>query len=572
MRKNDMVAKLLYEIADLLEIKEVQWKPQAYRKAAQTIESLSEDIAAIAKKGNLEKLEGVGEHIAQKIEEIVKKGKSTYLSKLKKQIPIDVDSFSRIEGMGPKTIKRLYKKLKIKNINDLKKAIKAGKVKKLSGLGEKKQQQFLQGMKYIKQSGKQRVLLGFADPIVEELVDFLEGIPGTQKVTPAGSFRRGKETIGDVDILVVSSKPKQVMDVFVKMDGVKRVLAKGATKTSVKLINNLQVDVRIVKKEQYGSALQYFTGSKEHNVALRKIALKKGLTLSEYGLFKRKSKKLVAAKTEKEIYARLGVQYIPSEMRENLGEIQLAQKKKLPRLVTEKDMQGYFHTHSTWSDGDHSIQQMVKKAKSLGWKYILMSDHVGDISVANSLGEKRLAKQAKAIAQVNKKIKGITVLHGAEIDINKKGELKLSKQACKKLDVVIASVHMAFRMPVKEMTKRLCDVMENYPVHILAHPSARLINKRAPIAFNLEKVFQTAKDQGVFLEINSQPKRLDLKDLHIHTARELGCKFVISSDAHSTDQLEQVKYGVITAQRGWLQKKHVLNTRSVAEVRKVLRR
>ncbi len=623
MRKNSDVAKLLYKIADLLEIQNVQWKPQAYRKAAQSVESYPEDIADVAKEEKLKDVPGIGEHIAQKIEEYLKTGKLSYFEKLKKEMPIAEELF-HLEGIGPKTIKLLYQKLKIKTLADLKKAAQQGKISAIPGMGEKKQQQMLEGIGRLQTRAPHRFLLGEAAPMVEDIVAYLKKVPGVEKVTPAGSYIRGKETVGDVDVLVVgqhhqkitktrpylisSSDPRpegrgftashkwgrvfgienlalkcgvlstprkisnarfSIMDAFVSMNDVAKVLAHGASKSSIRLSNGLQVDARVVDRDQYGSALQYFTGSKEHSVALRKYALKKGLTLSEYGLFTVKGRKLVASKTEEEIYKKLGMQWMPPEMRENRGEIELALKHKIPRLVELDDINGDFQTQTNWSDGAHSIEEMAKKAKSLGWKFVTITDHVGGIGIVNPLDEKRLAKQAVEVEKAEKKV-GIRIFKGAEIDINKNGELALSKAACKKLDVVLMSIHSAFRIPSSEMTKRICSAMENYPVNVFGHPTGRLINQREGVEFDADKVFETARERGVFLEINGQPSRMDLSDVHIHAAREIGCAFAVSSDAHSTEQLEYVKYGVINARRGWLEKRHVLNTRTVAQIEKTL--
>lgn len=569
MRKNADVAKILYEIADLLEIQDVQWKPQAYRKAAQVIENLQEDIETVIEEGQLEDLPGVGTHIAEKVKEIVKTGKLQYLKMLKKRVPIDVESLSSIEGLGPKTLKLLYKKLHVKNLTDLKKAAKAGNIKALKGMGEKKEQMILEGVALVQKRGPKRFLLGSITPLADEICSLLKKVDGVQKTTIAGSYRRGLAMIGDIDILLISSKPKKAMDAFVSIPDIEKVLAHGERRSSVRLRNGLQVDARVLQKEQYGSALLYFTGSKEHNVAVRKHALKKGLTLSEYGLFTVRGKKLVASTTEDAVYKRLGMQYIPPEMREDHGEIELALKKKIPSLIYMKDIHGDFQTQTKWSDGADNIADMAAYAEHLGWKFLVITDHVGGIGIARPLDEKRLAKQAKEIDAVNKK-SSVHIFKGAEIDINKNGELALSKKACDALDVVLASVHSALRMPQKEMTQRLCDVMENSRVHILGHPLGRLLNQREPISFDTEKVFQTAKDHHVFLEVNGQPSRMDLPEDLIHKAREMGCQFVVSSDAHTKEQLLYTKYGVLTARRGWLEKKHVLNTKNVKEIEKIL--
>lgn len=569
MRKNADIAKVFYEIADLLDIQDVQWKPEAYRRAAQAIESLSEDIAVVVREGRVKGIPGIGEGIGKKVEEFVATGKLAYLDKLRKEVPIKVEEFAGIEGLGPKTLKRLYKELGVRTLRDLKSVAKRGKIQHLRGLGEKKEHQLLQSIELAQKRPLHRILLGHAVPIAEEIVAYLKKVPGSERIEVAGSYRRGMETIGDIDILAITKDPKTLMTAFVSMPEIRRVFAKGETKSSIQLNNSVQVDVRVLKKEQYGSALQYFTGSKEHSIELRKRALKKGYTLSEYGMFTVKGKKLVAGKTEEDIYHRLGLDYIPPEMRENLGEIDLAAEHKIPKLIELADIHGDFQTQTTWSDGVHSIEDLARQAQAMGWSFIVITDHVGGIGIANPLDEKRLRKQGKEIDTLNKKL-DIRIFKGAEVDIKKDGELALSKTMCNELDVVLASVHSAFRMPAKEMTQRLCSALENYPVTILGHPTGRLINQRDPIDFDLDTVFHVAKDRHVFLEVNGQPTRLDLPDVHIHRAREIGCSFAISSDAHSKEQLRYVRFGVLTARRGWLEKKHVLNTKSSKAIEKIL--
>lgn len=569
MRKNAEVAALLSEIADLLEIKEEAWKPQAYRKAAQAIESLSEDIAVLVKEGRVKEIPGVGDAIAEKITEIVHTGKLEYLTKLRKEVPIAIRELSKVEGLGPKTLKLLYQELKIKNLQDLQKAASLGKIQKLKGLGEKKEQQILQSIQRLEKRGPERMLLGQVTPLAEELLALLRKVPGTVHAEAAGSYRRGRETVGDLDILVLANNSKKVMDTFTSLKDVDTVLAKGETKSSIRLVQGLQVDLRVLPKDQYGAALQYFTGSKDHNVFLRKLALKKGYTLNEYGLSSLKTGKVVASKTEEEIYTKLGLAYIPPEMRENRGEIDLARNKKMPSLIGFQDIAGDFQTQTDWSDGAQSIEDMALYAQSLGWKFITITDHVGGIGITHPLDEKRLKKQGEEIDRLNKKL-DIHIFKGAEIDIMKDGTLALQKKACKQLDVVLASIHSAFRQSSFEMTKRLCNAFETFPVHIFGHPTARLINEREGVDFSIEKVFQCAKDQGVFLEIDGQPSRMDLHDVHIAEAREMGCSFVMSSDAHSKEQLEYIRYSVILGRRGWLEKKDVLNCRSLKEIERIL--
>lgn len=566
--KNLEIAKLFYNIADILELQEVPWKPQAYRKAAQAIETLSEDIEDLWKRRELKNVPGVGEHLAAKIEEYLKTGKLQYYENLKKEIKINIEELNEIPSLGPKKIKLLYQKLHIKSIKDLEKAIQKHKVQKLSGFGEKTEKTLLEGIQFVK-TRPQRFLYAAALPVVNTILKTFRPNPSVQKIEIAGSFRRGKETIGDLDFLAISSRPDKVMPAFVAMKDVKSIIAKGPTKSSVRLSSGMQVDLRVVNENELGSAMNYFIGSKEHNVELRKLALSKGYTLSEYGLFTLKRKKWVAGRTEQEIYQKLGLQYIEPELRENHGEIAAAQKNKLPKLVTVKDMQGLFHNHSRWSDGNNSLFEMAQEAEGLGLKFISFNDHFGAVGITNPLTEKRLAGYLNEVEKVRKKV-GIRVFSGIEIDILKDGTLPLSVKRLKELDVVIASVHLATKMPSLEMTKRVCSAMEKYPFHILGHPTDRLLNERPPIDMNLDAVFETAKKNKVFLEINGSPGRMDLSGENVKNARDTGCKFAVSADAHDLRHLPYYSLGVNMARRGWLGKKDVLNCWPLQKIEKAL--
>ncbi|MDP3989927.1 MAG: DNA polymerase/3'-5' exonuclease PolX [archaeon] len=569
--KNLEVAKLLYNIADILELQDVQWKPQAYRKAAQSIESLGEDIAQIHKKGKLEQIPGVGKNIAEKIAEFLEKGKLQYYDQLKKQVKVDIEGLNEIPSLGPKRIKILYKKLGIKTVKDLEKAIRNKALQRLEGFGEKIEQSLLEGIEIVKHRPK-RFLYIHAMPIVEEIKIILQKQPFISKVEVAGSFRRGKETIGDLDFLVVSSQPEKVMNIFTSIPDVKKVLAKGLTKGSVILSNGMQVDLRIVHPGEFGSALLYFIGNKEHNVALRKLALKRGYSLSEYGLFTVKEKKWVAGKTEEEVYKKLKLQYIPPEIRRDQGEIDAALKKKIPTLIEEKDVKGMFHNHTIWSDGANSLLEMAKKAESLKWKFISFNDHFGNVGITKPLDERRLVKYLAEIEKVRKKV-GLKVFSGVEIDILKDGTLPLPAKKLKELDVVIASVHTSLKMSSSEMTKRICSALENYPINILGHPTDRLLNERQPLQFNLETVFETAKKSGVFLEVNGSPSRMDLSGELIKQAKDIGCKFAFGSDAHDLNHLEfSKKSSILMARRGWLETKDVLNSWTFPRIEKMLKR
>jgi len=572
---NQEIAQVLYQMAELLEILDVPFKPRAYQRAAIAIESMQEEVSEIYLRGGekaLEEIAGVGKSIADKIIELLQTGRLKALAELKKKVPMNIDELMQVPGLGPKKIKLLYQKLKIKNLKELEKAISEHKICKIPTLGEITEKNLLQGVELVK-SRPNRMLWGVAYPLTEEIASYLKKNCPIIRLEPAGSFRRGKETIGDLDILALSRQPAKVMDCFVKMPNVKDILAKGITKSAVRLSNNFQVDIRVLKPKEFGSALMHFTGSKEHNIEMRKLALSKGYTLSEYGLFKLKGKQLVAGKTEEEIYQKLGLKYIPPELRENAGEIELARKGKLPKLVEMKEVMGNLHTHTDWSDGSSSIEEMALAAEKLGWKYLGISDHVGTVGIAHPLDSKRLKKQKEEIKQVNKKLNGrIKVLPGAEIDINKDGSLAIEKNSLKELDFRILSVHSAFKMPEEEMTERICKALEENPGSILAHPSGRLIYQREPYAVGWKRVFEAVKKTGSALEVNGMPNRLDLKDTLVREAIEAGCKLALGADAHSSGQLHFLKYALTTARRGWAEKKDVLNCWELRKIEKRLER
>ncbi len=568
--KNLEIAKILYEIADMLEIQGVAFKPRAYQRAARAIESLSEDIEKIYKRGELTSIPGVGEHIAEKISEFLETGKLKYYDDLKKKMPIKVEELTGVSGIGPKRIMTLYKKLGVKNLKDLQKAAEKHKIQKIEGFGEKVEEDILKGIEFAKKKTG-RFLLGYIMPLAEEIKDNIAKLKSVKKVEIAGSYRRRKETVGDIDILVTSNKPKDVMDYIIKMQDVDAVLAHGITKSMIKLKNGLEVDVRVLDEKEYGSALQYFTGNKEHNIALRNIALKKGYSLSEYGLFKLKGKKWIAGRAEKDIYQKLGLQYIEPEMRENNGEIELALKKKLPGLINYGDVKGDLQMHSEWSDGSNTIEEMASEAKKLGMKFIAITDHVGQLAIAHPLNKKRLEKQSKIIDKLNDKL-NIRIFKGAEVDILKDGKLALDRKMQDELDIVLAAVHSGFKMSEGEMTARICKALENDRVHIFAHPTGRLLQQREHYAVNFEKLFETAKQNDVFLEINCYPERMDLNGGLIKSAKESGCKFSIGTDSHNKEHLKYLKLGVSLARRGWLEARDVLNTFNAKMIERVLRR
>lgn len=559
--KNLEIARIFYEIADILEMKKVEWKPRAYRRAARSIETSSKDVGEIYKKGGLKALKeipGVGEAIAGKIEEFIKTGKVKEYEKLKKSVPKGIEKVVNIPGMGPKKALVLFKKLKIKSVKDLEKAARSGKIKGLSGFGEKSEEDILKGIGLLKSSAG-KMLLGTALPIAQELISNLNKMKKLKKVSLAGSTRRRKEVVRDLDILGVSSDPKKAMDFFTKLQLVSSVLAKGSTKSSVRLKSGINCDFRVVEEKSFGAALQYFTGSKDHNIKCRQIAIKKGFKLNEYGLFKKKGNKYVCGKTEQEVYKKLGMQFIEPELRENRGEIEAALKKKLPKLVGYNDIKGDLQMHTKYSDGVNTIEQMAGAAMKMGYEYIAVTDHSKSEHIAHGMDEKRLAKYIKEVDKINKRLKGIKILKGAEVDILKDGSLDYSDKYLKKLDIVLAAVHSRFKSSEKEMTKRILKALENRYVKILAHPTGRVINKRKAYSVNLSKIFEACKANNVWPEINAFPARLDLNDVNARDAIEKGLKLTINTDSHSTDHLRYMEFGIATARRAWARKKDIIN-------------
>ena len=567
--ENQKVAKILNEIADMLEMKGVAFKPRAYRKAAQTVQSLSKDIRDVKEEGKLAALPGVGQSIADKIVEILETGKLTYYEQLKKDYPLDFEALLSIEGMGPETVKLLYEKLKVKNLEDLENAARQHKIRKIKGLGEKTEQNILENIDRTK-GETERKLLGYVLPVAEELKAKLKGFSGLGKIEIAGSLRRKKETIRDIDILVTSSEPKELMDYFTSLDGVEKVVAKGKTKSTVRLKEGLECDVRLVEEEAFGSALVYFTGSKQLNIEMRKIALKKDLKLNEYGLFNDKDKR-IAGKTEQEVFGKLGMQYVEPELRENRGEVRASMENKLPTLIGYDDLRGDLHVHTKWSEGTYSIEAMAMAAKEMDYEYMAVTDHAGNLPIARSLTEEKLRDQMKTIDELNEKLDGLMLLKGAEVNIKSSGEIDVKNSVLKELDVVVASVHSGLREEKSMMTKRVVLAMENENVDIIAHPTGRKIGERIGYELDFDEVFETARKTGTFLEINSYPDRLDLNDVNIRSAIESKCKLVISTDSHNVEHLRYSSLGIATARRGWAQKNDIVNTSTLENFKKQLK-
>ena len=569
---NPKITQIFYQMAEYYEMKDVAFKPQAYERAARMIESMGEDLQDIYKKGGLKTLmevEGIGQGLAEKIEEFIKSGRIKEYEKLKKECPVDLEALSAIEGLGPKTIKMLYEKLKIKTVKDLEKAAKAHQIQKLPRFGPKVEENILRGIEFSR-GDQGRFLLGYILPLVRRIEKRLKDLDFVSEAIAAGSIRRMKETIGDIDILAVSSKPEKVMDYFCSMPEVEKIIAKGGTKSSVRLDLGLDGDVRVVPKESFGAALQYFTGNKDHNIELRKIAQNKNLKLNEYGVFR--GKKQVAGKTEEEFYKILGLQWIEPELRENTGEIDAAQKGNLPNLVDYKDIKGDLQMHSEWSDGAHSIKEMAETARELGHQYIAITDHTGELRIAGGMDEKTILKQIAEIDKINKSLKGIKILKGAEVNIRKDGTLDISDKILTKLDIVLASVHSNFKMPIEAMTRRICKAMENPHVDIISHPTARVIQRREGYQVDFDELLECAIRTGAVLEINSYPSRLDLNDVHIKKAVEAGVKLSIGTDSHSKNQLHNIELGIAQARRGWAEKKDIINTMEYEELIKFLKK
>ena len=570
--KNADVARILYNIAIYLEMQdEMVFKVRAYEKAAQSIESLAEDVNEIYNKGGLDALKeipGVGSSIAEKIEEMIQTGKLSYYEQLKRKIPVDVEGLRRIEGIGPKTILTLYKKLKVRTVEDMETVAKAGRIRELEGFGQKSEENILKGIEFFKRSSG-RYILGHIMPLVVEIEKRLQSLPFVQMAIVAGSFRRRKETIGDIDILVISSEPAKVMDYFVKMPEVINISGKGETKSTVKLENGIDVDLRVVTEKSYGAALNYFTGSKDHNVALRRLAIARGLKLSEYGLFM--GSRFVAGRTEEELYKTLGLRYIEPELRENTGEIEASKNNKLPHLIGYNDLKGDLQVQTKWTDGFNSIEEMGLAAKQLGLNYIVITDHTKSLAMTGGLNEEKLARQGREIEKISEKLSGITVLKGAEVNIMKDGKLDIKDKALAELDVVGAAVHSNFNMPRDEMTNRIITAMENENVDILFHPTGRLIQKREPYDVDIGKIIEIAKVTNTILEIDAYPDRLDLKDEHIRLAVKIGTKLCIDSDAHNKTHFRFLELGIAQARRGWAQSNDIVNSRPLKEFLKTIK-
>jgi DNA polymerase (family 10) len=561
--ENREIAAVFEEISNLMKIvqDDPKWtfKAAAYDRAKRSIENYPHRIEDIARSDpqKLTEIQGIGEDLAGKIKELVETGQCKFHQDQLKKVPATLLDLLQLQTVGPQKVRLFYKQLDIKTVDELEAAAKEGRLRELPGMSAKSEENILKAVEAFRRAAG-RFRLDTATEAAEELVAYLMKVKGVEEVTPAGSLRRGRETIGDLDLLVTGGEPARVAEHFVRFPGVAQVLAQGEDKASVKLQNDLQVDVRMLPRESYGAAMQYFTGSKEHNVALRERAKKRGWKLSEYGLFE--GEKVIASRTEEEIYQKLGLEWIPPELRENLGEIEAAEEGRLPKLVELSDIKGDLQMHTNASDGHASVEDMAAAAKKLGYKYILITDHSKAVTIANGLDEKRALAHIQHIKAVNKKMKGIEVWAGSEVDIMGDGKLDYPDELLKLFDIVLVSVHSRLSMAAGEMTSRLIKAMENPYVRILGHPTGRQLLKRDPYNFDLDKVFATAQKFGVILELDGHPERLDLCDRHVKAARDRGMKIIISTDAHDPGGFKLMRYGVMTARRGWMEKSGVLNT------------
>ena len=568
---NSQISDIFNQIADLLEIKGANvFRVRAYRNGAQSISSLSTNLSEmVAEEEELTELNGIGKDLAAKIEEIVETGSCQFLEELKEELSPGLLKILEIPRLGPKRVKTIYEELGIDNIEDLEAAAEEHRIQELSGFGKKTEENILEGIqKNKKKKGVERYLLSTVQDHVDSLIDYLEEFSEVKQVTAAGSFRRRKETIGDIDLLVVASDREKIAQAFVDYEDVKEITAQGPKRSAVILKSDLQVDLRFIDQDKYGSALMYFTGSQAHNVVLRQLAQDQDLKLSEYGVFA--GEENLASKTETEVYKSLGLNYIAPELRENNGEVEAAKKDKLPELITRDDIKGDLQMHTTASDGKNTLKEMVEGAIKLGYEYLAITDHSKRVSVAGGLAEDELLAEIEKIDQLNQQYDNFRILKSCEVDILKDGSLDLADEVLEQLDLTVVSTHYYRDLNKVEQTKRILKAFENPNVNILAHPTGRIIGKRSEMEVDLEEVMKAAVETNCFLEINAYPKRLDLSAKYCRLAKKLGLKLVISTDAHSVQQLDNMFYGVDQARRGWLTADDIINTRRIEEFKRLL--
>ncbi len=567
---NSDVADIFSEIADLLEIKSSNpFRVRAYRNAARTVGALSQSVEdLVARDEDLTRLPGIGKDLAEKIREIVKTGKLKLLEELKAELPPGLSDLMKIGGLGPKRILILHQKLGISDVNELRKAVSEKKIRELRGFGEKTEQMITEEIERMKGAEK-KIKISVAEEIANSLLNYLKKSEGVRDLIVAGSYRRRKETVGDLDILAATAKDSDIMDRFVEYEDTEKVLSKGATRSTILLRTGVHVDLRVVQGVSYGAALHYFTGSKAHNIAVRTLGVKKKLKINEYGVFR--GNRRIAGRTEEEVYSHVGLPFIEPELREDMGEIEAAMRGQLPKLVMIKDIRGDLHVHTKLTDGRNTLEEMADAAKKKGYHYLGITEHSRHVTVARGLKPEAVAKMIKEIDGFNKK-SGVLILKSIELDILDDGSLDLPDDILKELDLTVCSVHYKFNLPREEQTERIIRAMDNPYFNILAHPTGRLINERKPYEVDMERVMKAAKERGCFMELNAHPDRLDLLDTDCKMAKDMGLKVAISTDAHSISDLDFMRFGIGQARRGWLEADDVLNTRNWEEIKKLLKR
>ncbi len=569
--KNQEIVRIFNDIADLLEIKgENPFRVRAYRRAALNIESLSTDIASTPK-DELMKIPGIGQDLAGKILEYIQTGKMQAYEDLKKEVPEGLSGLLSVPSLGPKTAKLLFEKLQVKDLDDLARLAREHKLIGLPGIKEKTEENIIKGIEMLKR-GMERQPLGKVLPIAKDIVGYLETHATVDQIKIAGSIRRWKDTVKDIDILATSRDPKAVMNAFVHLPHVQDILMHGPTKSSVIIHEGLQVDLRVVEEDSFGAALAYFTGSKAHNIRLREMAVKAGLKINEYGIFREKDDKKLGGKREEDVYRLLGLPFIAPELREDLGEIEAAFEGRMPHLIDSSDIRGDLHVHTRRSDGSHDFDELIREAKKRGYEYIAITDHSKGLGIARGLSEERLLEEKAEIEALNKKLKGFKLLAGVEVDIRSDGRMDFTDEILRQMDIVVASIHSGFRQSREQITRRLTSAMRNPCVSIIAHPTGRLIGERDPYDVDMHEVLKVAKETGTAIEINAYPLRLDLNDAYAKMAKEMGIRLVISTDTHITNQFDYMEYGVAIARRGWLEKKDVLNAMDYHSLLKALKK
>lgn len=580
---NYQLAQIFEEISLYLEMQGVEFKPQAYSKAGRTIEGLSKDLEDVYKKGGEEairNISGIGESIAEKIIEYIKTGKIDYYQDFKEEFPVKIRELTSIEGVGPKTVKALWEKLGVKNIEDLEKAAKEKKIQSLYGFDEKTEENIIQGIEFLKRD-QGRFLLGEILPKAREIEKKLRKLKEVEELSVSGSLRRKKATIGDLDFLAIARDSKKVMDFFVSMPGVAKVWGHGETKSSIRLEEGIDVDLRVLSKESFGAALQYFTGSKQHNIKLRSIAMDKGLKLNEYGIFREEER--IAGENEEEVYNTIGLTWIPPELRENRGEIEAAREKfenkdsqALPAVISYDSIKGELHSHTKWNGGMNSIEEMAEEAWQRGYKYLGISDHGKLLRIEGGLNEEELEEQVEEIRELNKKWseqrKDFQILQGVEANILSDGSIDIAQEALKKLDYAIAGIHSDLKMSEEEMTKRIVKAMRNPYINIISHPTGRVLQRRGEYEMDFDKILEVARETNTVLEINSNPVRLDLSDTNIRKAKKAGVKMIINTDSHQKGQMHFIELGIAQARRGWAEEKDIINTYSLKGLKSVFQK